>query len=427
MKSLNPAEALSVMANSAAQIAENTRPQEDVDKIRREELAQAAVFGSPHKLPKILRELEGRRLLAIQQAEIAAIDTGMHLIGTETLDGQPYSEKPIDFPEGVNVMVPSSVKAYLDKRVKGQEEASRSFAVGLHEMYLRISAAAHREEGAIQVEKNNFLLFGPSGVGKTLMAFSAAEIIKLPFISISATALASVDGQGVDFRDVLRGFCKVDVYGDRNGNRQKKLSLRGAAEYGVLFIDEIDKLKGRLALQHDLLPILEKGHYPLSDGLNFDTADLWVIAAGRFEGLEEIVRNRLGIEEGIPTNELLSYVNERDLIEYGFIPELARRFQTYVPFGALSVEDLKSIMVDIPTSPLYQAVQRFRQRGYKLEVEDEALHLIAQYCVANSEGANGLRIGFSRVLEGLSYQPEVYSDDGRIVLTADYVRGVFHV
>lgn len=411
------------IANATERIAQAKAPEIESAE-RRRGIANSLLFGNNSSAFDAIRKLGEMESLAQEEARIAAIDTSMHHIGSESLSGQPYTEKKLEIPQGVEFRNPESVKRYLDGVVKGQEAATKAFAVGIVDMYYRLISAADKGAEKLDVEKNNYLLMGPSGVGKTHLAFTAADLIALPYVKVSATSLNSIDGQGVDFRDILKEYCKVDVYADKTGKQERRLALREGAQYGVLFIDEVDKLRGREKLQHDLLPILERGEYRLGNGVAFDTGNLWVVAAGRFQGIEEIIRERLGASPNVPTSELLSRVTERDLVTYGFIPELARRFQTYVPFTPLSVDVLRSILTDTRNSLLSQHVRKFKLRKFDFEAEEGALRAIAEYSVRHSEGANGLRTGFAKAVEDLLYQPKKHGKDNLIVLTEEHVRKV---
>lgn len=421
---LNYGRQLSRIAAATERLAQSKAP-EAASAEHRRRLASGLLFGDNRSVFAAIGELGELESLAQEEARIAAIDTSMHRIGSETLSGQQsYTERKLEIPQGVEIRNPESVKRYLDGVVKGQEGATKAFAVGIVDMYYRLVSATDKDAEKLDVEKNNYLLMGPSGVGKTYLAFTAADLIALPYVKVSATSLNAVDGQGVDFRDILKEYCKVDVYADKAGKRERRLTLREGAQYGVLFIDEVDKLRGREKLQHDLLPILERGEYRLGDGVSFDTGNLWVVAAGRFQGIEEVIRERLGTSPDVPTSLLLDRVTERDLVAYGFIPELARRFQTYVPFMPLSVDVLQSILTDTPNSLLSQYAKRFNLRGFGFEAEEGALRAIAEYSANHSEGANGLRTGFSKAAEDLLYQPKKYEKDGLIILTEEHTRKI---
>jgi len=371
-----------------------------------------------HDWRRGLEELQHQQALITTEAEIAselaAVREGFKLLRLETLDGREYQ------PAQVNPIVstPNKIKQYLDTIVVGQETATMSFAVGLTDISCRLSP-----DNFVKIEPNNYLVFGPSGVGKTYLAFTATKLIGLPCVKVSATALGQIGSGGVDFRDILREFCIVEVYGNRKGQEQRRLKLRNGATHGCLFIDEIDKLRDRQNLQHDLLPILDRGTYQLGEGLSFDTSNLWVIVSGKFEGLDKIISDRL--EDNKQSDEnTLKRATERDFVEFGFISELARRFQAYVPFQPLSETALYSILVDTPQSLLKQYQSRFRIHGYNFQIDEDALKAIVRWSMDNSEGANGLKVAMYKVTEGILFAPGKYGTDGVITLTQDMVRGI---
>jgi len=377
---------------------------------------------------RALEEQAQEEAIAREEARLAGIESGMHYIRSETIDGKPYVEPEIKLPKGVNLLDPNSVKGHLDGIVFGQLQATKSMAIGITDIYHRIKSA-YEKKRASNFEKGNLLFIGPSGTGKTYLAFSAAELIAVPVVKVAATSLASIGDKGFDFRGVLREFCKFDIYADKSGKQEKRLSLKKGAEYGVLIIDEIDKLRARERLQHELLPILERGEYNLGEGIIFDTSNLWVVATGAFYGIEEIVKTRLrkGIFRGRSRKDLLSHISEQDLVNYGFIPELARRFQGYVPFISLSEDALYKISTEPEDSSLSQYKERFKSRDLDFEAEEGALRAIVNYCMQYSQGANGLRVGFRKATEDLLYQPHKYQKGEKIVLTEKHTRKVLNI
>lgn len=394
---------------------------------KRRRLASQVLFGNNRSMFSALEQIGNLEQLAQEEARIAAIDSSMHLVGSETLSGKPYHERKFEIPKGVVISDPVSVKKYLDGVVLGQDAATKSLAIGLVDMYHRVANASQKSAEPLNVEKNNLLFIGPSGVGKTYLAFTAADLIALPFVKVAATSLTARDGEGVNFSDVLREYCKVTVYSNKSGKQERRLALRDGAQYGVLFIDEIDKLRKRETLQHDLLPILERGEYRLGDGVSFDTANLWIVAAGAFNGIEDIIRARLSLSKDAPREEVLANITEKDFVGYGFVPELARRFQGYVPFMPLSEDALYKILTQPQGSLLSQYQSRFKSRGFQFEVEDGALRAISRYSTQHSEGANGLRTGFLRTTEDLLFQPQKYQHANKVVLTEQHAKNVLKV
>ncbi len=362
--------------------------------------ARSTVFGNNRDFRSATETLGSLEAVAAQEATMLAELERPRLVRSELLNGQLYQEQRVKLPNGVDISSPASVKAYLDRHVCGQNRATRTLAVAIVDMYYRLHAAADSKTEQVSIQKDNCLFIGPSGVGKTLAGKAAADLIAVPYISTSATALVSSNGNGMTFNNLLREFGKVDIYRDSKGRESKRFGLRTGAEYGVIFIDEIDKLRTRESLQHDMLAFLESGQYRLDEGVVLDTSNLWIMAAGVFEGLKYDVT---------PT--------EQDLVKFGFIPELARRFQRYVSFTQLNEDALYNILTNAESSLLSQYKQRLKLRGYELEIEDPALSIIVQYCKRYSAGANGLRTALAHLMEDVLFDPYSIASEKKVIIT----------
>ena len=381
-------------------IAAALEADKDTTKEQVRAAARGVLFGNSHDMRTAMGKLADLDALAAQEASMLAELEKPRLVRTELLNGREYQEPKMKLPEGINITSPTSVQTYLDRHVCGQNRATRTLAVAIVDMYYRLHAAAECKTEAVRIQKDNCLFIGPSGVGKTLAAKTAADLIAVPYVSTSATGLVSSNGEGVTFNKLLREFGKVDIYRDKNGRESRRFGLRPGAEFGVIFIDEIDKLRNRESLQHDMLAFLESGQYRLDEGVVLDTSNLWIMAAGVFDGLRY---------ERAPTEE--------DLVKFGFIPELARRFQRYVSFTQLDEPSLYNILTGTENALIDQYTQRLKLRGFNLEVEEPALRAIVQYCKRHSSGANGLRTACTLLMEDILFDPGTMAVEKKIVVT----------
>src|SRR3989338_4642647 len=199
---LNHGRHLSRIATAAEKIAGVQGKEDDRAKERRG-LSSAMLFGNNRDALAAIERVGNLERLAEEEARIAAINTSMHKIASETLDGKPYSEPKFELPEGVAIKNPTSIQKYLDGIVLGQPIATRAMSICVTDSYYRILAAQERVKVSSNIEKNNLVFIGPSGVGKTLLAYNAANLIALPVVKIAATSLAPIDGRGVNISYIL--------------------------------------------------------------------------------------------------------------------------------------------------------------------------------------------------------------------------------
>jgi len=341
---------------------------------------------------------------------------------------------------------PKTVVAHLDQFVIGQDIAKRRLALGVSNHYKRLVDCWDRDAPDpivadpdlrdVVVEKSNILLIGPSGSGKTHLVKSLASYLNVPLAIGDATSLTEAGYVGEDVESLLSNLIQA-AEGDIE-----------VAQRGIVYIDEIDKIKTtgsgfkdlRQGVQHALLKMLEgtiatvppQGGYkhPMQPGIPFDTTNVLFICGGAFVGLEDIIAKRLGrggfgfgqmseISQ-VAADGLLRQVKPEDLERFGLIPEIIGRLPVIAPLDALGVDDLARIL-QTPKSSLVQQYRKLvRFHGADLMFTDAAVKEIARIALERGTGARGLRSVVEEVLEAVLFDVEV---EVRYVITDRTVRG----
>lgn len=312
-----------------------------------------------------------------------------------------------------DIPTPSTIVRHLDQYVIGQEEAKRILAVAVYTHYRKI-ALANPEAGAMS--KSNILLIGPTGTGKTLLCETLARTLEVPFVSANATSLAQSKYVNEEIEAVLQRLA------DQAGGRIE------AARHGIVFIDEIDKLKtstqpGQMlsgeSVQHALLKIMEGSIVKLGDQRYIDTTDILFICAGAFVGLEKIADRTSSFgfisTSGGSDQSILDRLNTRvkptDLFEFGLIPEFTGRLPVIAKVGDLSKEILARILTEPKNSLFNQFRQIFRAEGVELNIEARVFEQIADLAFEYKTGARSLRGIVEELLSPILYlipdHPEV--------------------
>jgi ATP-dependent Clp protease ATP-binding subunit ClpX len=315
---------------------------------------------------------------------------------------------------------PSQIVKALDEYVIGQDDAKRTVAVAVYTHFRKI--AKSRADG-VPITKSNVLLIGPSGTGKTLLCETLSRILAVPFVTAEATSLAQSRYVNEEIEAILQRL--VDKAGGDVAS----------AEHGIVFIDEIDKLKttGGTAravsgesVQHALLKIMEGSQVKIGNAQYLDTTDILFICGGAFVGLDEIMTqvHSFGfIATGADDNQkILDRLNSRvkptDLFSYGLIPEFTGRLPTIARFQDLTKEMLVRIMIE-PRDCIYRQFQEiFRHEGVELAVDRKVFEQISELAIEYKTGARSLRGLFEELIAPILFVVPDHRDITKVTIAS---------
>ncbi len=348
-------------------------------------------------------------------------------------------EEPGDFDDDFEISFdkvpkPKEIVETFDKYVIGQDEAKKSLAVAVYNHYKRINSAMTDDD--VELQKSNIIMIGPTGCGKTYLAQTLSKILNVPFAIADATSLTEAGYVGEDVENILLRLIQAADYDIEK------------AERGIIYLDEVDKIARKSdnpsitrdvsgeGVQQALLKIFEGTiasvpplggrKHPQQEFIQLDTSNILFICGGAFDGIDEIIKNRIGkgtmgfggsLKKNAADINILTDITPQDLLKYGLIPEFVGRLPVVVGLHELDKNALVRILTEPKNSLLKQYQVLFEMDNVKLEIEEDALEAIAEKAIQRKSGARGLRAILEETMRDIMYEIPSRTDIEKCIVT----------
>ena len=342
----------------------------------------------------------------------------------------------------MNLLKPIDIKAHLDQYVIGQDSAKKILSVAVYNHYKRLVQPPSVDEEEIEIEKSNIIMVGQTGTGKTLLARTIAKVLNVPFCIADATVLTEAGYVGEDVEAILSRLLQAADYDVK------------AAQRGIVFIDEVDKIARKSdnpsitrdvsgeGVQQAMLKLLEGAEvqvppqggrkHPEQKMVSIDTKNILFVCGGAFDGIDRVIGKRLSTQaigynsnkkEKVDKDNLLQYISPQDLKGFGLIPELIGRLPVLTHLKPLDKEALRQILTEPKNSLTKQYVKLFEMDGITLSIHDEVLDYIVEKAIDFKLGARGLRsICETMMIDAMFDGPSDSENNKEFKLTLEYAQ-----